>query len=445
MKSIREVETYFETDIKPQLGEIEKWRLKTRKKYILANAGCALPVIVIALIYLVNSAIDIFEKDFDSDTILTQGLGFIFGFMIPVIIYFVIRFFIKDKSDYQKWNLRFKKQTVSRLVNFLDAGMTYRPEANFVTGEEFLGSEIFEHSIYYPKGFIGEDLFTWKIGETNIKFYEINGRDVAFTRPNTYDGTVEKIPFFGFFLVADFGKSFNGHILVLPETKIKRSNWIRESGRELIKMDDPEFESLFTVYGTNPVTTHYILSTSLMRRITDFRRKINKKIHLSFTSNKLYIAIPHTEDQFDVDINKSVFDFERIRDFYNDIRIAFEIVEDLNLNTRIWAKGDEITSIRPELSANYHYRRKWLFRLLSFVFGYTGLQFIYAGYYGKGIKYLLINACIIAFLVHGIFFGKETLSGLYYLLAFIYAFVGFLLVNIYSGWINHDSKGIPMK
>ncbi|HUX94979.1 MAG TPA: DUF3137 domain-containing protein [Bacteroidales bacterium] len=445
MKSIKEVESYFETDIKPLLAEIEEWRIKTRKKFILNNAGCALPVIILALICLVNFAIYLFGENIDSDLIIAQILGFIFGFMLPVIIYFLIRFFIRDKSDYPQWNIRFKKQTVSKLVNFLDAGMTYDPYENLVSGEEFLGGEIFEHSIYYPKGYIGEDLFTWKIGETNIRFYEINGRDVAFTRPNTYDGTVEKIPFFGFFLVADFGKSFNGHILVLPETKIKRSNWIRESGRELIKMDDPEFESFFTVYGTNPVTTHYILSTSLMRRITDFRKKINKKIHLSFTSNKLFIAIPHTVDQFDVDFNRSVFDFDRIKDFYNDISIAYEIVEDLNLNTRIWAKGTDITSILPELPANYHYRRKWLFRLLTFFFGYTGIQFIYAGYYGKALKYFLINAGIISFLIHGLFFGKESLSYLYYLLTAIYGFTGFLMVNIYSSWITHDSKGIPMK
>jgi len=60
---------------------------------------------------------------------------------------------------------------------------------------------------------------------------------------------------------------------------------------ELIKLEDPEFEKEFCVYGINQIESRYIFSTSLMHRILEFKRKWNTKIYLSFVDSKLYIAI----------------------------------------------------------------------------------------------------------------------------------------------------------
>ena len=49
---------------------------------------------------------------------------------------------------------------------------------------------------------------------------------------------------------------------------------------ELIRLEDPEFESHFVVYGSDQIEARYILSTSLMARITDFKEKTGKKIYL---------------------------------------------------------------------------------------------------------------------------------------------------------------------
>ena len=444
MKSIQEVERFFETDIKPRLGYIEEWREKTRKKYLKVNAGCALPIIIFILFFTINFIIYLFKTEESMWPVIVSYVFFLVLMMLPVAGYYVIRKNIREKSSHHHYNTKFKQAIITKLVKFMDEGITYRPFQNVVSGEEFLGGELFEHTIYYPLGYKGEDFFEGKIGETKIKFYEINGRNVEFTKPNTYDGTVEKISFLGFFMVADFNKSFNGRVLVLPETHIKTPEWIRSSGREAIRMDDPEFESLFSVYGNDPVLAHYVLSTSLMSRITRFSRKLNKKIRLSFLNNKLYIAIPHTVNQFEIDLNKSVYDFERIREFYDDIKIAWDIVEELNLNTRIWSNSNGI-KLDPEIiPTNYRYRKRWLFMLLAITLGYTGIHYFYAGYYGKGIRTFLICFGVGAFLIHGMYYGRESLRDLHFVLAYIAGFLGFLLVWGYASWLQHDSRGIPM-
>ncbi|MFH0911765.1 MAG: DUF3137 domain-containing protein, partial [Planctomycetota bacterium] len=107
---------------------------------------------------------------------------------------------------------------------------------------------------------------------------------------------------------------------------------------ELVKLEDPEFEKLFAVYGTDQIEARYLLSTSLMRRLVDFRNKTGKTIYVSFVKSCVHIAIVTGENMFEPRIFRTVVDLELVRDYFHDLTLATGIVEDLNLNTRIWSK-----------------------------------------------------------------------------------------------------------
>ena len=106
---------------------------------------------------------------------------------------------------------------------------------------------------------------------------------------------------------------------------------------ELVKMDDPEFEKLFVVYSKDQIEARYILSTSLMKRIIDFKKKTKKDIYLSFINNKIFVAISYYKNLFEPRIFSTLINFDLIKEYYEDMVIAIGIVEELNLNTRIWA------------------------------------------------------------------------------------------------------------
>jgi hypothetical protein len=107
---------------------------------------------------------------------------------------------------------------------------------------------------------------------------------------------------------------------------------------DLVKLEDPEFEREFVVYGNDQIEARYILSTSLMRRILDFKQKTGTKIYLSFTGSKVYVAVPINRNMFEPKYFSSISDFSPILDYYRDLEFSVGIVEDLNLNTRIWTK-----------------------------------------------------------------------------------------------------------
>lgn len=107
---------------------------------------------------------------------------------------------------------------------------------------------------------------------------------------------------------------------------------------QLIKLEDPEFERMFAVYGDDQIEARYILSTSLMERMLNFRKDTGKAIQFSFVGSKIYIAIPYTKKLFEPKIFNTLLDFEPVHKYFKDLQLAIGVVEELNLNTRIWSK-----------------------------------------------------------------------------------------------------------
>ncbi len=149
--------------------------------------------------------------------------------------------------------------------------------------------------------------------------------------------------FVGMFAVVDFPKKFKGHTVILPDTLEKRVGYVAQTLQslnltrgQLVKMEDPDFEKHFVVYGTDQIEARYLLSPSLMQRITQLYQKINKPILLSFHKNKLYMGVRHAHGFLSLDKKKNLTETDVFGILYEDITTAVGIVEDLNLNRNIW-------------------------------------------------------------------------------------------------------------
>jgi hypothetical protein len=75
-----------------------------------------------------------------------------------------------------------------------------------------------------------------------------------------------------------------------------------------------------------------------MRRLLTFRQQLNKRVYLSFVNGKLYMGIPISKDLFEPTVFKTLLNVELIQEFFNYMQLGKDIVEELNLNTRIWSK-----------------------------------------------------------------------------------------------------------
>ncbi len=228
------------------------------------------------------------------------------------------------------------------MVKALDPSLSYNP-TGYISSGDYHKSKLYLSDINRYKG---DDLVTGTIGKTSVRFSELCTQMEKETRDSNgkKSKTVTTI-FRGLFFVADFNKKFIGETIVLPDTAeslfgsmgtmFQKWNMQRD---QLVKLEDVEFEKAFAVYSNDQVEARYILSTSLMQRILQFKAKSRSRISLSFIDSEVFIGVPLSENLFEAPFFTSMVKYERIETFNKYLILFIGIVEDLNLNTRIWTK-----------------------------------------------------------------------------------------------------------
>lgn len=231
----------------------------------------------------------------------------------------------------------FKRQLIERIIHFISPDLAYQPN-NFTGIDTFERSRLFLTNI---DRYHGDDYVFGKIDKTQFWFSEVKAEyKTTSSKGQTQWHTIFK----GLFFVADFNKHFEGSTIVLPNRFGRGSiarilQQVNDSRREkLVKLEDPGFNKYFVVYGDDQVESRYVLSTSLMQRLTDFRKKHENPLYISFVSSFLFLAIGYTKELFEPSYFKSLTKIETVIPYFEDISLAVGIVEDLNLNTRIWTK-----------------------------------------------------------------------------------------------------------
>jgi hypothetical protein len=75
-----------------------------------------------------------------------------------------------------------------------------------------------------------------------------------------------------------------------------------------------------------------------MQCLVNFRRKAKRKIQISFVDSLIYVAIAYDEDLFEPKLFTSMLDLRPLQEYFEIMQLMLGIVDDLNLNQRIWTK-----------------------------------------------------------------------------------------------------------
>lgn len=252
----------------------------------------------------------------------------------------------------QAWRKSFKGRVMKHLVKQFNPSLKYYPE-RYIPLHEYQISLLF-HNSPEPDRYTGEDLIEGTVGKTHVRLSEIH----AQYRQETYDSRGRRYThwvtiFRGLFISADFHKHFHGVTLVLPDTEQALlggfGQWLQSLSAklgiqpgELVKLEDPEFERMFKVFSTDQIEARYILTPSLMQRIVEFRKKTNAPIRLSFVASRVFVAIPSYHNYFEppslfAPANK-LLEPATLQQYFEELQFALAVVDELNLNTRIWTK-----------------------------------------------------------------------------------------------------------
>lgn len=290
----------------PRVKAFEITRRSLLKKGFKQAVVTACAIIAIGLIFL---------QSLGSFIWVIVGIAVIIGFSI-------VNYKSGELCAYYKSNI------VPLILNDLLPNANYEPSSG-ISEETFCSCGLFTS----PDRYSAEDFISGRIGKTEVCFSETHAekRHVSVTKNGTREYWTDI--FRGFLFIADFHKDFSGR------TILYRNSWIklRFGEEERVKLENKEFERRFDVFSTDAVEARYLLSPSMMERLVAMNDRLGDGITVSFHHSRIHIAIPDATNHFEASVWFSLSRGNLKREFQT-ISELLQIVEELNLNLRIWTK-----------------------------------------------------------------------------------------------------------
>lgn len=298
----------------------------------------------------------------------TLGLGSLATFLILILPNLGIQSFIltaitgtglwvwfRSKAS-REYRYKFKAEIIGKILRYIDKDYRYSAGGR-IDRNEFVGTRIFNR---VPDRYRGEDLIMGKNDQTEFSFSEVTAE--YYVRDQDNRRTLKTL-FRGIVFKADFNKEFKHRTVILPDVGEKYLGSIGKALQKLnftrsgnVEMENADFEKEFIVYADDDQEARYLLSPSFMEKLLTCKERLDVDISLSFYKSNLYIMIPVMKDLFEPSIFKTIIHKERTEEYYYDMMMVLDIVDELGLNTRIWSKMPEFEEEEKRNNNNSRFR-----------------------------------------------------------------------------------------
>jgi len=242
------------------------------------------------------------------------------GFYILIaILVFVVQ------TPYQAYKKTVKNDAMNCFISYFD-DFKYEQEIGLNIHE-------MEESHIFPSAdrYLADDCFKGSYQGVGLRITEQILKRIRKTGKGYHEYTI----FQGIAIQLDMNKDFIGQTIVLKDAGfLNRFKGFK--GFQRISLEDPHFEKLFEVYGTNQTEARFLLTPVFMERIVKLKDLYKgKSIQLSFFDNKLMLAINTKKNMFEpcaffrTNINKA-----RIDTVFEQFLTIFSIVDILKLSQK---------------------------------------------------------------------------------------------------------------
>ena len=317
---------FYETKLAGSLNEIRR----IRAEHVRRVKRAAFVILIIFLI--LGVLLFAVSEDFFLPILLGLG-GCVVAWFICLFCYFGGG---KEKQA-------FKEFVVPQIIKFFDPSLKFHPD-------RMIPSKLYDRSGLFSQewdNYDGEDFVTGFYKGVEVMFSEL--KTEYETESTDDEGNTTRTThtiFDGVFFVADFHKDFKRRTYVLPDVAEKNFGGLLggffqkcnvfQSGK-LVKLENVEFEKEFAVYADDPVEARYILSPLLMERLLTLRKRFMCPLQIAFVDSCMFIAISTPVDFFELSSLRN-FDIAVAEHCKNELEMFLKIVEELNLDLRIWSK-----------------------------------------------------------------------------------------------------------
>lgn len=230
----------------------------------------------------------------------------------------------------------YKKIVVRRVVGALGHGLAYSPESQF-TKQDFLDMDLFEKK---TEKWHAEDEICGKKNAVTYSILEAKATRTEGSGKNRRTVTIFK----GLIVRLDFNKNFRGHTVVVPDAESKILGGLfgeseNRQHKEICRLENVDFEKLFSVYGSDQQEARYLLTPKMMELIMEAQALLGVQVRLSFHDNSVFVTVPQSVDRFEVGLFGAKVSPETVcGDLAEVVKLAERLVDTLELETRIWTR-----------------------------------------------------------------------------------------------------------
>ena len=346
---LENIRTYFDSTIKPQFEKLEsvRKRISRRKKLVSFGVLVVLGTIILTVLVLGFLSGDI-------ETWLDENLFIVIGVTLPTLMIFGVTTIFASRSirePLDKYREVYKEIVVQPVFKMLNTSWNYNPKGT-ISMDAVNNSYIFGPIVDISC----DDYISGKIGKTDFECCDLVTYGKAYNENNE---EIKRESFRGFFLHADFNKKLNGTVLVKPAQKV-----LLDLGSPRVKMENPEFDKKFEVFtnmhnvlnavgggsisdimqaargmssNENHIEARYVLTPRMMEAILNIEKAIGYRPVISFTENRVNFGFLTGKELFEANINKPI-SFKDIEEIYSLFTLVEVIINEMDLNTRIWTK-----------------------------------------------------------------------------------------------------------
>lgn len=262
----------------------------------------------------------------------------IIGVLAPLIGAIVLNFQVHTLAV--NYKSVFKTDVVASVLKNINKSLIISPLSG-LSENEFMNTALF---IKEPDRYKSEDMIRGTADKTFFWFSEVHAEYKTETHTKNGTRTEWHTIFKGIIFVADFNKNFSVSTIVRPMSLGDSiGSWFSKNifdinSKELVQLENTDFDNTFVTYSRNQIEARYILTPSMMERILELNNKSDETISLSFVDSKMYIAFPLTTNYFEPPIYTSLLTPDLLEDDISIVTFMQDIVSELDLNTRIWGK-----------------------------------------------------------------------------------------------------------
>lgn len=250
---------------------------------------------------------------------------------------------IYSSFKFKEYRRLFKKNVVRNIFESIAPQLVYTPKKS-ISRDIYDNSRIFRQEYTV---FEGDDLVKGKIGDTEVEFSDLHTSYLITKNTNNSTEDERNSIFKGLFFSADFHKHIKGETFILPDiaeknlgvfgTFLQKNNPIKHA-KHLILLENSEFEKEFAIYSSNQQEARYCLTPKMMEALLELKKTFPySKMHCSIRGTRINIAIS-MENQFEPRLWQNGADPKHIDQMIELYTCLTSIVEQLDLNTRIWTK-----------------------------------------------------------------------------------------------------------